>query len=241
VQTSMEQSGGTAPAAKGAPVGSSKPPAVVVAPFIDEQPTASLPNGEAEVAETARLNEQPASSRVEQLRSEVGAATSPSKKVRALRDNVESSRDEFPVALLAALTALDDELVEVLGRGDIRLVRTAWVLDQPAEYVMPRRQELERLERSGASPSPLLSPEEAVALVRRGTRSAGVLSHPWFAPGNPDPMGFKVRIMRKAFCGRCAYVEGFFLVRASEIAAMQLLTLPPRSYALRALPFAPRL
>ena len=127
--------------------------------------------------------------------------------------------DEQPSAalspeLLAALTALDDPLVEVLGRGDIRLVRTAWALAQPADYVMPRRQELESLERSGASPSPLLSPEEAVAVIRRGTRSAGVLSHPWFAPDNPDPMGFKVRIVREALSGRCAHIEGFFLVRA---------------------------
>ena len=75
-----------------------------------------------------------------------------------------------------ALTALDDKLVEVLRSGGIRLVNTKWLLAQPADYRMPRRQELERLERSGVSPSPLLSPVQAVALIRRGDRSVGVLS-----------------------------------------------------------------
>ena len=75
-----------------------------------------------------------------------------------------------------ALTALDDKLVEVLRNGGIRLVNTKWLLAQPADYRMPRRQELERLERSGVSPSPLLSPVQAVALIRRGDRSVGVLS-----------------------------------------------------------------
>jgi hypothetical protein len=73
--------------------------------------------------------------------------------------------------------------------------------------------------------------EEAVALVRRGTRSAGVLSHPWFSPDDPDPEGFKFRIVRKALSGRCVNIEGFFLVRSLDTS--------PRLYPLRAIPFAP--
>ena len=76
-----------------------------------------------------------------------------------------------------ALTALDDRLVRVLEVGDIRLVRAAWLLAQPEGYRIQRRQDLEALEQSGASPSPLLSPEEAVTLIRKGNRSAGVLSY----------------------------------------------------------------
>ena len=76
-----------------------------------------------------------------------------------------------------ALTSLDDRLVDVVGKGHIRLVRSAWLLAQPKEYRIKKRQDLELLEQSGVSPSPLLTPEEAVALIRKGDRSAGVLSY----------------------------------------------------------------
>ena len=82
----------------------------------------------------------------------------------------------LPPEVLAALTSLDDKLVTVLESGAIRLVSTKWMLAQPADFCMPRRQELERLERSGVSPSPLLTSAQAVALIRRGDRSVGVLS-----------------------------------------------------------------
>ena len=37
---------------------------------------------------------------------------------------------------------------------------------------------------------------------------------PWFAPDDPDPMGFKFRIVRQALTDACSYLEGLFLVRA---------------------------
>ena len=74
-----------------------------------------------------------------------------------------------------ALTALDDRLVKVLEAGDIRFVRSSWLLAQSEAYRIQKRQDLEALEQSGASP--LLSPTEAVALVRKGNRSAGILSY----------------------------------------------------------------
>ena len=74
-----------------------------------------------------------------------------------------------------ALTALDDRLVKVLEAGDIRFVRSSWLLAQPDAYRIQKRQDLEALEQSGASP--LLSPTEAVAIVRKGNRSAGILSY----------------------------------------------------------------
>ena len=90
--------------------------------------------------------------------------------------------------VLAALSALDDRLAFVFGRGDIRLVRSAWVLVQdPTGFCIPHRQALEAMEKSGVSPSPLLSPQEAEALLRRGQRCVGVLSqyvpHRCFQPG----------------------------------------------------------
>ena len=168
-----------------------------------------------------------ASPRVVQLRSEVAAASSASKKVSSLRGEAEAARKVTsaepqslapggpePVAaadepsgvfagvthlarqltgmllgavkpmevtlspeILTALIALDDRLAEVLKDGDIRLVSSAWVLAQdPESFRMPHRQALEAMEKRGVSPSPLLSPQEAEALLRRGQRSLGVLS-----------------------------------------------------------------
>ena len=74
----------------------------------------------------------------------------------------------------------------MLGSGDIRLVRSAWVLAQdPESFRMPHRQALEAMEKSGVSPSPLLSPQEAEALLRRGDRGVGVLSQYACRGSNP--------------------------------------------------------
>jgi len=95
-----------------------------------------------------------------------------------------ATQPSIETKVLEALGSLDeDRLIEVLRNGDIRLVRSAWLRAKPAGYRIERRQELEELEKSGQSP--LLSPEEAVALVRRGTRSAGALTYPWCASPHP--------------------------------------------------------
>ena len=70
-----------------------------------------------------------------------------------------------------------------LARGDIRLVRAAWLLSQPAHYRIQYRQQLEELERQGVQPTPLLSPAEAVALVRMCRRGAGALTYGWLSAG----------------------------------------------------------
>ena len=109
-----------------------------------------------------------------------------------------------------ALTALDDRLVSVLEAGDIRLVRSSWLLTLPEDYRIQRRQDLEALERSGTSPSPpLLSPKEAVALIRKGDRSAGSLSYGWPLQGNPDPTGHRLKILREALSVH-VNIEAFF-------------------------------
>ena len=79
----------------------------------------------------------------------------------------------LPEDVRRALTAFDDRLVEALAASVIRLVSSSWLLAQLAGFQLPYRQQLEELERDGASPSPLVSPEEAVALVRQGNRSVG--------------------------------------------------------------------
>ena len=60
--------------------------------------------------------------------------------------------------------------------------RSAWLLAQPKSYIIQSRQQLEELESKGESP--LLTPKEAINLMSRADRSAGVLSHGWLSPGN---------------------------------------------------------
>ena len=98
----------------------------------------------------------------------------------------------LPTEVLSTLTRIDDRLVEVLARGDIRLVRVAWLHQQAEDFIMPYRQQLEAMESAGASPSPLLSPEEAVELIRRGDRSVGALTYGWVSPSQPDPRRIRV-------------------------------------------------
>ena len=74
------------------------------------------------------------------------------------------------------LSSLDDRLIAALLAGFIRLVRSEWLIQQPDEYCIERRQELEERERNGETPTPLLSPEEGAALVRSATRCVGAVS-----------------------------------------------------------------
>jgi hypothetical protein len=104
----------------------------------------------------------------------------------------------LPPKLRQALTELDKIVIQVLLRGAIRLLCVKWLLMQPANFKMPNRQALEELEESGASPSPLLSPQEAAALVERGDRSIGALTYGWLMSGDPDPAGSRIRVLRRA-------------------------------------------
>ena len=121
------------------------------------------------------------------------------------RDSTSSALDDS----LLLLSSLDDRLVGALEANAIRLVRIAWFLDQPEGDRLRTRQELEQIESSGASPSPLLSSKEAVALVRRGKRGAGVLSYGWLCPGSPDPDCARTRVVQSALKAH-SHIEGLF-------------------------------
>ena len=112
--------------------------------------------------------------------------------------------------LRQALTELDKIVIDVLMCGAIRLLRVKWLLMQPANFKMPNRQALEEIERSGVSPSPLLSCEEAAALVERGDRSIGALTYGWLSPGDPDPDGSRMRVLRRALKGMLIRIEALF-------------------------------
>ena len=84
---------------------------------------------------------------------------------------------------LKALSRLDDRLCECLARGDIRLLLSTWLRRRPPGYRIQYRQQLEELEAKGESPSPLLSPKEAVALIRKCNRGGGSVTYGWLCPG----------------------------------------------------------
>ena len=107
------------------------------------------------------------------------------------------------------LSELDKRLIHILAAGAIRLICVAWLRQQHPDFRMPSRQALEQLERQGASPSPLLAPAEAVRLVLRCQRLVGVLSYGWLSPGEPDPDGDRIGIVRAALDAN-DYIEALF-------------------------------
>ena len=116
----------------------------------------------------------------------------------------------LPPKLRQALTELDQIVIHVLMCGAIRFLCVKWLLMQEDNFKMPNRQALEEIERSGASPSPLLSPQEAAALVERGDRSIGALTYGWLSPGDPDPDGSRIRVLRRALMGMAIRTEALF-------------------------------
>ena len=106
------------------------------------------------------------------------------------------------------LTVLDDRLIKVLATGDIRLFRVRWMLQQQLNFRILHRQALESLEPTSGI-SPLLSPEEAVALIRRGDRSVGALTYGWLSPGSPDPAGARMEVVRNAL-RQLTHIEAIF-------------------------------
>jgi predicted DNA-binding ribbon-helix-helix protein len=128
----------------------------------------------------------------------------------ASRTSIMEGSTPLPPKLRQALTELDKIVIQVLLSGAIRLLCVKWLLMQPANFKMPNRQALEEIERSGVSSSPLLSPQEAVALVERGDRSIGTLTYGWLSPGDPDPKSSRIRVLRRALMGRAIRIEALF-------------------------------
>ena len=111
---------------------------------------------------------------------------------------------------------LDDRLIDALEREVIRLLRVEWLLAQPDGFKLPRRQDLEILERSlkGVGLSPLLRGEEAVALMRNGEREVGALSYGWLLPWDPDPTGERMVLLRRVLKER-PYIKALFWDQAT--------------------------
>ena len=102
----------------------------------------------------------------------------------------------------------------MLEREDIRLLRVAWLLDQPDDYRMQRRQDLERLERADQGMSPLLCGNEAISLMRNGKREVGALSYGWLLPWDPDPTGSRMVLLRRVLKER-PHIKALFWDQAT--------------------------
>ena len=108
-----------------------------------------------------------------------------------------SSGKGVSIEALQLLSQLDEQkLIKALESEDIRLGRREWLLAQPDDYRLQKRQDLEERERDGESP--LLRGHEAVALIRNGQREVGVLSYGWLLPWEADPTGERLGVLRDA-------------------------------------------
>eukprot|EP00900_Chrysochromulina_parva_P024324 jgi/Chrpa1/6525/Chrysochromulina_OHIO_Genome00006885-RA len=118
--------------------------------------------------------------------------------------------------MIRVLSGLDNRLADALRTGDIKLLRVSWLrrlrglLRQPDWRSLKRRQELEALR----AESPFLSAEEAVALLRRGNRGVGALTHGWLSPGECDPDGARLDMVLAAL-DEHPHIEGVFWDYAS--------------------------
>jgi hypothetical protein len=138
-----------------------------------------------------------------------------------LDDNDNAARPTVTIGapseeMIRVLSGLDDRLADALLAGDIKLLRVSWLrrlrglLRQPDWRSLRRRQELEALR----AESPFLSAEEAVALLRRGTRGVGALTHGWLSPGECDPDGARLDMVLAAL-DEHPHIEGVFWDYAS--------------------------
>lgn len=104
--------------------------------------------------------------------------------------------------------------MEALEREDIRLLRVEWLLAQPANFKMRRRQELEELERAHTGLSPLLVGTESATLIRNGKRQVAGLSYGWLLPWDPDPTGERTALLRRALSER-PHIKALFWDQAT--------------------------
>ena len=135
-----------------------------------------------------------------------------SKEKRASSEERSSDRS-VSIEALKLLSELDEQkLIQALESEDIRLGRRDWLLEQPDDYRLERRQKLEERERNGESP--LFRGHEAVALIRNGKREVGVLSYGWLLPWEADPTGERLVILRRALRAH-PYIKALFIDQAT--------------------------
>ena len=139
-----------------------------------------LPKETGREHDAGKASQRAAPKTLESARKGRSPEASGSKKVRHRKAAKKSKRrraDDDGKELFKVLSTLDERLMKVLGRADVRLLRAAWLLNQPDDFRIPRRQDLEGVQWINCTPSPLLGAEEAVALIQRGDRCVASLSY----------------------------------------------------------------
>jgi hypothetical protein len=98
-------------------------------------------------------------------------------------------------AILRTLSSFDDRLTRAVANGDIRIVRTGWLLAQPESYRLERRQDLEK--RESRAEAPFLTYDAAAKLIQQHNRGLGALSYGWLSGSHPDPEGGRLSAVRQ--------------------------------------------
>lgn len=134
--------------------------------------------------------------------------------LQGLQRRVEAARKPIAVYKLSdgelsqmeKLLTLDNDVVDALGRGDIRLVRSSWIRALPPGSRVKSRN---LLEKTYISPSPLLDPSEAVALFCSCRRAVGALSYCWLTASDPDPSAARLNAIQATLTEH-SHIEGVF-------------------------------
>jgi hypothetical protein len=97
---------------------------------------------------------------------------------------------------------LERKLRVGIADGCIRLLSVPWLLAQPADYILRRRQEL--------PDEALIAPEVALQLLGQGR--VGVLSYRWLKAHHPDPDGWHMRAVRDFLRHGFSYADNMSLM-----------------------------
>lgn len=100
---------------------------------------------------------------------------------------------------LAAMP-FEEQAIVALASGAVRLMRAAWLLKQPEDFLLRRCQDMPE--------EAFLQPEEAVDLVHR-RYGIIVVSYTWLTRLHPDPKGFHIGTFRKYLLKHVEYFTGF--------------------------------
>jgi hypothetical protein len=122
----------------------------------------------------------------------------------------------------AIFKRMDRQVEDALQRGIIRLLSVTFLLSQPDDWHLGRRQDLERDFPDDPDPHRPRPPQcaflrnaEAVKLLKRADRSVFVLSYRWLTAHDPDAVGTHLHAVRAFFLhlrgkGLLPYDAGLF-------------------------------
>ena len=96
------------------------------------------------------------------------------------------ARKLTPALVIKFFKELDEDVVDNLADGSIRLVSADYLRSGEMKHVR-RRQDLEAEEKRPGAPKIFLTAREAKRLWNSHARKVGVLTYGWNSPDDPDP------------------------------------------------------